>query len=180
LEGNYLAAVRDQIFESFSQEAKVTLGVKNHEYFNTGVMLVDVEKWRTNDVSAKSLSFAQDKWDKTPFHDQDAFNYVIKGNWKEVSPLWNPRISNKIIDREGKEVIYKKIEVYDKNISYLIHFSGPHKPWNYMSFHPRKKDYLYYLRRSEFKDYKFPDYNFYNFIKKQVLRIRRKIYFLRN
>lgn len=179
LEDKYLAAVRDQVFETFSTESKETLGIRDYQYFNTGVMLVDVEKWRDNDISAKSLKFAKEKWDKTPFHDQDAFNYVIKGYWKEISPLWNPRISNKILDSEGREVIYNKMEVYDKNISYLIHYSGPHKPWKYMSFHPRKQEYLYYLRLSEFKHYKFPDFNGINLIKKQYQKMRRSIYFFR-
>jgi len=179
LKGDYLAAVRDQVFETFSEESKTTLDISANQYFNTGVMLVNVEKWRQNDISQKSLKFAREKWDKTPFHDQDAFNYVIKGQWKEISPLWNPRISNKIITPEGKEKVYSKMEVYKMNISYLIHYSGSQKPWKYMSFHPRKEEYLEYLRLSEFKDYKFPDYNLVNFFKKQLLKLRRNLYFIR-
>ena len=71
------------------------------------------------------------------------------------------------------------MEVYEKDISYLIHYSGPEKPWFYMSFHPKKVEYLKYLRVSEFKDYKFPDYNFKNIIKKQIIALRRKFYFFR-
>ncbi|WP_282018323.1 glycosyltransferase family 8 protein [Salegentibacter mishustinae] len=179
LEGNYLAAVLDQVFESFSEESKKVLGIGGNQYFNTGVMLVDVERWRTDKISERSLKFAKEKWDKTPFHDQDAFNFVIKGKWKEISPLWNPRISNRIINSEGNEEVYSKMEVYDKNLSYLIHYSGSQKPWIYMSFHPRKKEYLAYLRLSEFKDYQFPDYNLANFLKKQIINLRRNIYFIR-
>ncbi len=180
LDRNYLAAVRDQVYETFSGEAKFTLDIQAHQYFNSGVMLVDVERWRNDNISQNSLKFALEKWDKTPFHDQDAFNFVVKGKWLEISPLWNPRISNKIINSDGQTVIYDKMTVYRLNLSYLVHYSGPQKPWKYMTFHPRKKDYLKYLRVSKFKNYKFPDFNFINFIKKQILNIRRKIYFLRN
>lgn len=178
LEENYVGAVRDQVFEDFSKEAKSTLGINAHQYFNAGVMLVNLNKWRADNISKKSLDFAVKKWNLTPYHDQDAFNYVVKGNWKEISPLWNPRILNKVIVGD-KEKVYTKMEVYEKDISYLIHYSGPEKPWFYMSFHPKKVEYLKYLRVSEFKDYKFPDYNFKNIIKKQIIALRRKFYFFR-
>lgn len=175
---NYVGAVKDQVFENFSQEAKNVLGIKAYQYFNTGVMLVNLIKWRNDEISKRSLDFAFEKWDLTPYHDQDAFNYVIKGNWKEISPLWNPRILNRILI-QGEEKIYKKMEVYRKDLSFLVHYSGPEKPWLYMSFHPKKNEYLKYLKISEFKDYKFPDYNIKNLIKKQIIGLRRKFYFFR-
>jgi len=178
LEGNYVGAVRDQVFENFLESEKKVLGIEANQYFNTGVMIVNMDKWRADEISKKSLDFAIEKWDLTPYHDQDAFNYVIKGKWKEISPLWNPRISNSVTI-SGSKKVYTKMEVYEKNISYLVHYSGPHKPWFYMSFHPKKDDYLKYLKLSAFKDYKFPDYNFENVIKKQIIALRRKFYFFR-
>ncbi|GGW87158.1 glycosyltransferase family 8 protein [Salegentibacter mishustinae] len=175
---DYVGAVKDQVFENFTKEAKLTLEISANQYFNTGVMLVNLIKWRHDKISKRSLEFALEKWDLTPYHDQDAFNYVIKGNWKEISPLWNPRILNKIIIK-GEEKIYNKMQVYRMNLSYLVHYSGPEKPWLYMSFHPKKNVYLNYLKISEFKDYKFPDYNFKNLIKKQIIGLRRRFYFFR-
>lgn len=177
---NYIvAAVKDQVFEDMTDLAQKTIGVMKDEYFNTGVMVVNLLKWRSLNIAQKSLDFAIEKWDLTPFHDQDAFNHTINGQWLEISPLWNPRIDNLIIDKDGSMQNYKKMEVYENNLSYLVHYSGPEKPWFYMAFHPKKQTYLKYLRMSEFRDYKFPDFNFSNFVKKQILKIRRKIYFIR-
>src|SRR5690606_32484539 len=62
LENKILAAVRDQIFEKFSAESKLILGIKDYQYFNSGVMLVNVAKWREENISQKSVKFARDKW----------------------------------------------------------------------------------------------------------------------
>lgn len=179
LNNNIIAAVKDPVFETFDKTARETLKLNKDQYFNSGVMLLDLEAWRREEITAKSLKFAKDKWDKTPYHDQDAFNYSIAGRWQEISPLWNPRTVNLIEDDFGKLVTLSKREVYKRNITYLVHYSGPDKPWLYMSFHPRKQDYLRYLRLSEYRDFKYPDFNWINFFKKQFLRVRRTAYFFR-
>lgn len=174
-----LAAVHEPVFELIPEEAQKTIGVSPDKYFNSGVMLVNLPLWRSMKVSSKALEFCLDKWEDTPYHDQDAFNYVVGGNWIKISPLWNPRIENVITTSDGNTTTLTKEEVYRKNLSYLIHYSGPGKPWFYMSFHPQKRIYLDYLEKTEFRDYQFPDYSTANRIRRQVLVMRRAFYFLR-
>lgn len=172
-----VAAVKDQVYDvKFTEEAKAAIGVGKEMYFNSGVMLVNMEKWRELNIAERALQFCIEKWDLTPFHDQDGLNYAIKGQWLEISHLWNPRIENVVKDEHGVEQKLTREEVYGQNLSYLVHYSGPNKPWFYMAFHPMKKLYLSYLRKSAFRDYEFPDYSPENVLKRQVLSLRREGY----
>lgn len=180
LKQKVLAAVHEPVFKLIPEKAQEVIGVASDDYFNSGVMLVNLPLWRNLKVSRKALEFCLDRWEDTPYHDQDAFNHVVRGNWLKISPLWNPRIENVIDNGDGQTTTLTKEEVYRRNLSYLIHYSGPGKPWFYMSFHPQKRAYLDYLEKSEFRDYQFPDYSPVNRIRRQVLLMRRAFYFLRN
>lgn len=180
VESYVVAAVHDQVYDmKFSQKAKEVMGVGKDNYFNSGVMLVNLQKWRELNISERALQFCIDNWDLTPYHDQDGLNFAVKGQWLEISHLWNPRVENVIRNDNGAEQLLTREQVYERNLSYLVHFSGPQKPWFYMGFHPKKRIYLKYLRMSEFRDYKFPDYSLKNVLRRQVLSLRREGYYLR-
>jgi lipopolysaccharide biosynthesis glycosyltransferase len=64
-------------------------------YFNSGVMLVDLDRWRTEDVASRVLRrccdsrehlLAQGKW---PQYDQFGLNVVLQGQWHLLSQDWN-------------------------------------------------------------------------------------------
>jgi len=64
-------------------------------YFNSGVMLIDLDAWRAADVGARVLRtciryrahlMAQGKW---PQHDQFGLNAVLQTRWHQVSQDWN-------------------------------------------------------------------------------------------
>jgi lipopolysaccharide biosynthesis glycosyltransferase len=173
LDGAILAAVRDEIFKRFSARAQETIGVSADSYFNSGVLLIDLNLWRKFAISQRSLDFCLTKGHLTELHDQDAFNHAVNGAWKPISPLWNPRSNNLIDDGSGKLTQVSRYDVYQKKLAYLVHFSGRNKPWLYMSHHPMKKIYLRYLRSTRFSDYKFPDYNTRNWFLKQIKESKR-------
>ena len=50
------------------------LGLKNPSYFNSGVLLVDVDRWRAERIGKRALEFAQKAGDLLILHDQDALN----------------------------------------------------------------------------------------------------------
>ncbi len=64
-------------------------------YFNSGVMLVDLDAWRMADVGVRVLRtciryraylMAQGKW---PQHDQFGLNAVLQTRWHQISQDWN-------------------------------------------------------------------------------------------
>lgn len=65
--------------------AALKIPVKN--YFNSGVMLINVDQWEQQNIEAKCLDIAND-W-ITPIHDQDLLNAACAGRVTYMSWDWN-------------------------------------------------------------------------------------------
>jgi lipopolysaccharide biosynthesis glycosyltransferase len=169
LQNQIIAAAPDNVLK-FSPEARNAIGLENPEgYFNSGVMVIDLVKWRELRICERAIEFAIHKRHLTRLHDQDAFNHVIDGNWLKLSYMWNPRPKNKIQMPNGEVKSLYRCEVYHRDMSYLIHFSGGDKPWNYLCTNPGRKYYYRYLKRTGFKDFKPQDKTFLNFFRRTYL-----------
>lgn len=88
-------------------------------YFNAGVLLIDLERWRKERVSEKALNY-MNRHCRTLYMDQDALNVACDGRWKALNPRWNfhdhfeKSIAN--INREQRPGI--------------VHFVTSMKPWD--------------------------------------------------
>jgi lipopolysaccharide biosynthesis glycosyltransferase len=56
-------------------------------YFNSGVMLIDLERWRQSDVSAAALSLLRES--TLAYADQCALNLVLANQWARIDPRYN-------------------------------------------------------------------------------------------
>lgn len=54
-------------------------------YFNSGVMVIDVAKWRSARVGERAMELCE----RSGLHDQRALNAVIGGDWVAVDATWN-------------------------------------------------------------------------------------------
>lgn len=56
-------------------------------YFNAGVMVIPLDRWRANGVGRRTLDWLR----RHEFHygDQCALNTVANGNWTPLAPRWN-------------------------------------------------------------------------------------------
>jgi lipopolysaccharide biosynthesis glycosyltransferase len=61
--------------------------------FNSGVMLINLAKWRQENLLAQVV--ANQPWSYSDLHftDQDGFNVVAAGKWQMLDPHWNVAIS---------------------------------------------------------------------------------------
>ncbi|MFY0543721.1 glycosyltransferase family 8 protein [Brevibacillus sp. H7] len=102
---------------------------KKANYFNAGVMLINVQRWREEDISKKVLEFIHNNPSKIQFYSQDPLNAILHGKWLKLGPEWNYTTAHlKLLKRP----IHPSI----------IHYTGPKKPWNHG--HPLQKDYFKY------------------------------------
>lgn len=70
------------------KEKKAVIGITDsYRYFNSGVLIINVEEWRINGYGQKVLDFAQKE--QLPHHDQDALNKIFMNNWYEIPLRWN-------------------------------------------------------------------------------------------
>lgn len=84
------------------------------QYFNSGVMVIDLDAWRRRQIQAKALNIAHENYDLLDQMDQDALNMVLAGDWVSLDPKWNTS--------KGKA---------DAGFSDgIIHFLGKVKPWH--------------------------------------------------
>ncbi len=88
LGGNILGAVTDGL------DSELKAGTLNatippvQDYFNAGVLLIDLDRWREERVSEKALQYLAAN-PSSPFSDQDALNVACDGQWAKLDRRWN-------------------------------------------------------------------------------------------
>ncbi|MBM7653825.1 glycosyltransferase [Neobacillus cucumis] len=125
----YLGAVEDHwVKDSRNNDLFMP---KDSKYFNAGVLLINLKKWREDNIKNKIIQFINNYSDNIMYCDQDALNAVLHDQWLSLDPQWN----------------FQTDHIYDPNVKInpaIIHYTGGNKPWN--SNHPLKEDYLQYKK----------------------------------
>lgn len=86
MEGNTIAALMD----AFSKFYRANIGLeKNDLMFNSGVMLIDLEKWKSNKIEEKLETFISKKRGKVQQGDQGALNAVLSKKTYCFEPRYN-------------------------------------------------------------------------------------------
>lgn len=89
------------------------------DYFNAGVLLLDLKRWREERISEKAFEYLV-QHPQTPFADQDALNVACDGRWIKLNPRWN------FHDHRGKRIL----DMGPEERPGVVHFVGSAKPWN--------------------------------------------------
>jgi lipopolysaccharide biosynthesis glycosyltransferase len=126
-------------------------------YFNAGILLLNLDFWRKNNISEKVLEYAINNIEIISYADQCALNAVIDGNFLPLGKYYN--------FQSGHINLINENVLEELSSSKIIHFTGAHKPTHYLSTHPFKDEYLL-----EFK--KTPHY--FKFRMKNIVRILLK------
>jgi lipopolysaccharide biosynthesis glycosyltransferase len=91
--GKILAAVPDSETLTLSDDSHVLAGALNlpadGHYFNSGVMLMNVNELRKEKFTEKSLEFFQSWRGRYRFWDQSAFNFLLHGRIDGLPEDWN-------------------------------------------------------------------------------------------
>ena len=135
----YLAAVADQGFKGLPE-----LGLRpTSKYFNTGLMLINLDKWREQDVRNSVVKIVKEKSAAIWFPDQCGLNALVDGNWFELSSNYNFQTS---LLRHHVDIC-RPCEVPPV----VIHFTGSSKPWQLNDHHPYKQLYWKYRNMTAYK-----------------------------
>lgn len=148
------AAVQDP---NISNDFKRNLGInENNLYFNAGVMLINLQKWRDLDITSKALQFMQDHSDKIVYWDQDVLNFLLQGKWLKIQSYWNAQQAF-FKDCSDTELQITADEFQKTRFDpSLIHYTGGGvcKPWHYYCNHPLKGEYYKYVKKTPWKYFK--------------------------
>jgi lipopolysaccharide biosynthesis glycosyltransferase len=75
-----LAAALDAFDASPLFKRKISLG-QSVPYFNSGVMLLNLDRWRSENIGRRALDFAATNPQYIVYWDQCALNNIIRGNF---------------------------------------------------------------------------------------------------
>ena len=117
-EGNIFGVVVDDVIASnpqFREYARLGVGVDDKKYFNSGMLLMDLDKYREEDILNKFLHLLLTYNFETAAPDQDYLNVLCKDKVKYLERGW---------DRMSTD------ENYDGEL-YIIHYNNFRKPWYY-------------------------------------------------
>lgn len=127
VKNHYLAAVQNPRLPMIEKP----LGISSNDYFNSGVLLINVKKWRENHISQKVIRFIRNNPKKIQFADQDGLNKVLHDKWLRLDKKWN----------------YPAFHLKEKSSPAIIHYITGKKPWN---GNPKgKKFYFDYLKKTK-------------------------------
>lgn len=144
------------------------------DYFNSGVLIMNLDAWRKADYSSKVIEIVQNN--KFPNHDQDALNKVFMNNWYVLPLRWNviPPVFNLFMKILKSELLRKNAVEAKKNPA-IFHYAGGYKAWEYKLYQGFNDQYYKYLAYTDFKDAVMPqpDKRRKNrSIKRQLIRLK--------
>jgi len=151
---HHAMAVQDSIVPLVSS----AFGVANYarlgipattKYFNAGVMVVNVHKWRQNRVGLRALEYIREFRESVYFWDQEGLNVALAGRWGELDPRWNDNVS---IPSRGRRGHAREGGVEP----WIVHYAGNLKPWLFESRDPYRRLYFHYLDMTPWRGWRPP------------------------
>lgn len=132
LTDHYVAAVTN-VFQADHLHHPKTLGLEPRVYFNTGVLLMNLELMRRDGCTGALRDYALTHRDQLAFPEQDAMNVVVGARRLPLHPRWN--CMNSILLFPWSSDVFGPEAVAEAGRNPAIrHFEGPsiNKPWHYL------------------------------------------------
>lgn len=154
LQGRPVAAV-----ENLSPRACQDIGFERKDYFNSGLLVMDLDAWRTEKLHLQVTDYARHHAANLQFVDQCSLNAVLQGRWSRLPLKWNQQSDiYKVVLKYYEGCTYSRDEMQDAMINPgIVHFTGKMKPWKLYSFHPFKLLYRQVLAETPWPVRAFPD-----------------------
>lgn len=126
------------VHDEFASYRCRSLSLPEGQYFNSGVMLMNLSRWRTESIGAKVLAYVAGRGRTLHFPDQDALNAVLAHDWLELPSTWNADMKYWTSEKPPA----------------IIHYTDVCKPWSRECRHRFKGEYYRYLRLTEWRSFK--------------------------
>jgi len=105
------------------QDAFRLFGEMSGNYFQSGVLVIDLDIWRMEGIEQKFTKILCEERNRILWWDQDILNIAFEGRWQRL-PLWFNVCNNvrKAVD----------VKIIESNVRF-IHLDGSGKPWKFYS-----------------------------------------------
>ena len=152
-----VAGVNDLILETFKKK----IGLEpTQKYINAGILLINLEKWRQNNVTSTFLNFINDHRGRVTHHDQGTINgtlfdscLILDPKYNVLTPYYTQKYNRMLKFYHLNEYYSAKQLKAACNNPVIIHFTPEHvgRVWEDKCSHPMKKLYNYYLEMTPWK-----------------------------
>ena len=157
--GKTVGAVRD----SLTSKYKTLIGMREDEdYFNTGVLLIDVEAWRSANIPERIAAHVKEARSSYANPDQDLLNIVLRGDKYILPPKYNFQPSHRAFSDKDYFSAFKQNKYYtseeledarhDPAILHIYRFLGDF-PWHSGNLHPDTPLFDKYMSESLWSGY---------------------------
>lgn len=157
----YIGAVEDIAFYF-----DILCPIKSFDtYVNSGVLLLNLKKWRQENISQKLFEAVEKYGDSLYYHDQTAINLACKDKIKLLEFHYNVQVFILLQICVLLNHPLRKRLIQSIKKPQIIHYTGKKKPWN--SYCPLRKYYLKYEKLTPFAteyDFKYKLKIFIQFI----------------
>jgi lipopolysaccharide biosynthesis glycosyltransferase len=134
-------------------------------YINAGVLLMNLDAMRTDNIVLKFIESAKILGNNVPHVDQDVINYTLKGKIKELDSRFNWATSNSVESKQNS---------LSHQPAVISHFTGRAKPWapQYKCSHESANHYFYYLSKTPYRNfiYRYRIEHFFRYSIKAFIR----------
>lgn len=118
IHGFYLGAIPDESlfkYPEFAEYVEKALGIPAEEYFNAGIMVMNLQAFRKYDVLSQFIDLMK-KYTFRVAQDQDYLNVICKNKVRFIETGWNKGA----VETPG----------FDESTLKLIHYNLNRKPWH--------------------------------------------------
>jgi lipopolysaccharide biosynthesis glycosyltransferase len=126
---NYFLAARDRGSSSALSRLSSCTDARfeqDSEYFNSGVLLMNLTRMRLDGIAAKVIAFGRKWGEALAVPEQDGLNVVAVGNWGKLDRRWN--------------CLVNKVDESTHKSDAIFHFMGHAKPWGARNEHMMQRD----------------------------------------
>lgn len=114
-------------------------------YINAGMLLINLKKWREDNIGDRLFKFASETTENLVHNDQDVINMVLDSKIKPLDFKWNAQ--DQCFYKNTWRTHPKGIEIEQAALNpAIIHYTGPQKPWQNTLIVNQANEYLKYIR----------------------------------
>ena len=163
---NYVLAVQDTWIPYVSSptsriDSRFLRLPPNSKYFNAGVLVINMNKWREEDISLKAIDYFKENLKHIGWYDQGLLNILFVNKWGQLEPKWNCNPTSYYDYSSGQYLSWEVADTPFSESAYnelianpsIIHYVSEKKPWT--SRHtPRKEFFFKYLDKTSWKGWR--------------------------
>lgn len=142
-----------------NRRRKNELGLETKYYYNSGVLLVDLKRWRQIKAEELMVNFYRERNGNLFAPDQDIINGALKDEICPILPKYNfcniyYQYPYWFLCKLVKPLEYISEREFEDSVNHsvIIHFLGEERPWRKGNTHKYQDDYKKYLEMTVWRD----------------------------